>query len=74
MRARGFEGVGQGRHAAESALRVDAVGEGRHLLGQPGGAHRSWAERVSEKAMDERGLRPVLGDRGGRIEDRPLAL
>ena len=72
--ARGFEGVRQEGHAVESALRVDAIGEGRHLAGQPGGAHRSRAEWVSEKTMDERSLLSVLGERGGGIEDIPLAL
>ncbi len=72
--ARGFEGVGQERHAVESALRIDAIGEGPHLAGQPGVAHRSRAERVSEEAVDEGSLLAVLGDRGGGIEDIPLAL
>src|SRR5512145_2042738 len=72
--ARGFEGVGQQRHAVESALRIDAIGKGPHLSGQPGGTHRSRAEWISEEAVDEGSLLPVLGDRDGGIEDIPLAL
>jgi len=72
--ARGFEGVGQERHAVESALRIDVIGKGPHLSRQPGGAHRWRAERVSEEAVDEGSLHPVLGDRDGGIEDIPLAL
>jgi hypothetical protein len=72
--SRGFEGVGQERHAVESALRIDAIGEGPRLSGQPRAAHRSRAERVSKEAVDEGCLLPVLGDRGGGIEDAPLAL
>src|SRR5512145_649797 len=71
--ARGFEGVGQERHAVERALRIDAVGERFHLARQPSAALWHRAEWVSEKAMNERSLRPVLGDRGGGIEDVPLA-
>jgi hypothetical protein len=72
--ARGFDGVGQDWHAVESAVRIDGIGEGPHLAGQPGGTHRSRAERVSEEAADEGSLLTVLDDRGGGIEDVPLAL